>query len=64
MSDDELRKVVVAYLSECDNPVPDYMYRWTLRNRLRGLVGAPPDPRSNKSAMGAAAQIAKAGRAT
>lgn len=38
----ELRGAVLAYLSECDNPVPDYMHRKTLRDRLRELVGAPP----------------------
>lgn len=38
--DSELEKAVLAYLSECDNPVPDYNYRRTLRNRLRELTGA------------------------
>lgn len=40
----ELEKAVTAYLSEFDNPVPDYGYRRTLRNRLRDMVGAPPEP--------------------
>lgn len=38
----ELREAVWAYLSEFDNPVPDAMYRKTLRDKLRALVGAPP----------------------
>lgn len=44
----ELERAVLAYLSEFDNPVPDYGYRRTLRNRLRELVGAPAElaPRS------------------
>ncbi len=41
---DELEAAVLAYLSEFDNPVPDYGYRRTLRNNLRKLVGAPPEP--------------------
>lgn len=41
---DDLRKAVLAYLSEYDNPVPDYPYRRVLRNRLRELVGAPSEP--------------------
>ena len=41
---DELKAAVLAYLSEFDNPVPDYGYRRTLRNRLRELSGAPPEP--------------------
>lgn len=40
-----LKKAVLAYLSECDSPVPDYGYRRTLRNRLRELTGAPSEPR-------------------
>jgi hypothetical protein len=40
----ELKKAVLAYLSECDNPVPDFNYRRTLRNRLRELTGAPAEP--------------------
>jgi hypothetical protein len=39
-----LKEVVLAYISECDNPVPDYSYRRTLRNHLRKLVGAPAEP--------------------
>lgn len=42
--DSKLEKTVLAYLSECDNPVPDYTYRRLLRNQLRELVGAPPEP--------------------
>ena len=41
---EELEAAVLAYLSECDNPVPDYGYRRTLRNRLRELSGAPAEP--------------------
>lgn len=41
-----LANAILAYLSECDNPVPDYMYRRTLRNHMRELVGAPPEPKS------------------
>lgn len=37
-----LREAILAYLSEFDNPVPDALYRKTLRDRLRKLVGAPP----------------------
>jgi hypothetical protein len=37
----ELSEAVLAYLSECDNPVPDHGYRRTLRDHLRKLVGAP-----------------------
>lgn len=39
-----LKEVVLAYLSEHDNPVPDYNHRRTLRNYLRKMVGAPPEP--------------------
>lgn len=41
---ERLQKVVLAYLSECDNPVPDYGYRRTLRNQLRQMTGAPAEP--------------------
>lgn len=41
---ERLQKAVRAYLSECDNPVPDYNYRRTLRNQLRQMVGAPDEP--------------------
>ncbi len=37
----ELRTAVLAYLNEFDNPVPDTVYRKTLRDKLRKLVGAP-----------------------
>jgi hypothetical protein len=36
---EKLRQAVLAYLSEYDNPVPDYIYRRTLREHLRSLVG-------------------------
>jgi hypothetical protein len=39
-----LHEAVSAYLSEIDNPVPDAIYRKTLRDRLRKLVGAPDQP--------------------
>ncbi|MEY9506900.1 hypothetical protein ABIE87_006458 [Bradyrhizobium diazoefficiens] len=41
----ELKKYVLDYLSEVDNPVPDYGYRRTLRNHMRALVGAPDEPK-------------------
>lgn len=41
---ERLQKAVLAYLSECDNPVPDYGYRRTLRDHLRQLTGAPAEP--------------------
>lgn len=41
---DRLSEAVLAYISECDNPVADYLHRRTLRNHLRTLVGAPPEP--------------------
>lgn len=41
----ELKKYVLDYLSEVDNPVPDYGYRRTLRNHMRVLVGAPDEPK-------------------
>jgi len=37
-----LRAAVLEYLSELDNPAPDYGYRAVLRDRLRKIVGAPP----------------------
>lgn len=43
-----LKDAVIAYLSECDNPVPDYVHRRTLRNYLRQLVGAPAEPKNTK----------------
>jgi hypothetical protein len=42
--DNSLKKAVLMYLSEYDNPVPDYNYRRMLRNRLRELTGAPAEP--------------------
>lgn len=42
--DNSLKKAILDYLSECDNPVPDYNYRRVLRNRLREMTGAPPEP--------------------
>lgn len=47
--DASLKKAVLDYLSECDNPVPDYGYRRTLRNRLRELTGAPAEPAPRRS---------------
>jgi hypothetical protein len=41
---ERLEKAVLAYLSEYDNPVPDYSYRRVLRNRLRDMTGAPAEP--------------------
>lgn len=41
---ERLQKAVLAYLSEFDNPVPDYSYRRTLRNQLRQMTGAPAEP--------------------
>jgi hypothetical protein len=41
---DELKQAVLKYIAECDNPVPDYGYRRTLRNYLRTLTGAPKEP--------------------
>ena len=43
-----LKEVVLAYLSEFDNPVPDYAHRRTLRNYLRKMVGARPEPSARK----------------
>ncbi len=40
-----LREAVREYLSEVDNPVPDYGFRKTLRDRLRKLVGASDQPK-------------------
>lgn len=39
-----LHKAIREYLSECDNPVPDLVYRRRLRDKLRPLVGAAPNP--------------------
>lgn len=44
---DALRGSMLEYLSEIDNPVPDAMHRRTLRNRMRALSGAPPEPSRN-----------------
>lgn len=41
----ELKKWVLDYLSEVDNPVADYGYRRTLRNHIRVLVEAPAEPK-------------------
>lgn len=41
---DNLKAAVLEYLSEVDNPVPDYLRRVRLRDRLRELTGAPPAP--------------------
>jgi hypothetical protein len=40
----DLRQAVRDYISEIDNPVPDYGHRRVLRNRLRELAGCPPEP--------------------
>lgn len=45
MSDD-LKQAVIEYLSEMDNPVPDFRQRHILRDHLRRLSGAPPEPRA------------------
>lgn len=37
----QLKQAVLDYLSEFDNPAPDYVHRKTLRDRLRKLTGAP-----------------------
>lgn len=39
-----LRQGVLDYISECDNPVPDALNRRTLRNILRKLSDATPEP--------------------
>ena len=44
-----LKQAVLRYLSELDNPVPDYSYRLVLRNRLRELTGAPPQPKPRET---------------
>lgn len=41
---ERLQKLVLEYISEIDNPVPDASYRRVLRNRLRTMVGAPAEP--------------------
>jgi hypothetical protein len=41
-------KAILDYISECDNPVPDYNHRRTLRNHLRVLVGAPSEPQPKR----------------
>lgn len=45
ISYDTLKQAVLDYLSETDNPVPDYTQRLNLRNYLRLLTGAPPAPK-------------------
>jgi hypothetical protein len=42
-----LRAAVRDYLTELDNPTPDYLWRCgVLRDKLRQLTGTPkPDPR-------------------
>jgi len=42
---DQLKKTILDYLSEIDNPVPDATMRLILRDKLRALTGAPRDPR-------------------
>jgi hypothetical protein len=46
---EELTRYVLLYLSEVDNPVPDYGYRRTLRDHIRVLTGAPSEPKPRKS---------------
>lgn len=41
---DALRKAMLDYLSEFDNPVPDAMYRKVLRDHMRKVAGAPAEP--------------------
>lgn len=41
---EKLKKAVLEYISEWDNPVPDYSHRRFLRNQLRDLTGAPKEP--------------------
>lgn len=45
----ELKKWVLEYVSEVDNPVPDYGYRRIIRNHIRGLVGAPDEPKARSA---------------
>lgn len=45
---EKLKQAVLDYISEFDNPVPDPTYRRVLRNRLRELTGAPPEPPPRK----------------
>lgn len=40
---DALRKAMLDYLSEYDNPVPDVMHRRTLRDHMRKVSGAPAE---------------------
>jgi hypothetical protein len=40
-----LHEAIRAYISECDNPVPDYNHRRALRNFLRKLAGCPDESR-------------------
>lgn len=44
----DLQGAIRAYISEVDNPVPDYAYRRTIRNRLRELAGCPAEPSRNR----------------
>lgn len=44
-ANEQLRQAVRKYISEYDNPVPDYNHRRTLRNHLRELAGCPPEPK-------------------
>lgn len=42
---EELRMAVRDYISERDNPVPDYGHRWLMLRRLRELADCPPEPK-------------------
>lgn len=42
---DGLRQAVLTYLREVDNPAPDYSYRRVLRNKMREVADAPPEPK-------------------
>lgn len=48
----ELEAAVLSYISECDNPAPDYSHRRTLLNHLRELVGAPAEPKPRRRPQG------------
>lgn len=42
---ESLKRAVLDYLSECDSPVPDAVFRRFLRNKLRDMVGSPAEPK-------------------
>ena len=43
---EKLAKTVDEYLKEVDNPAPDYLYRQTLRERLRKALAEYQDEKS------------------